>query len=327
MTSPTSSDAQIAQAVNALATHPRIREVTTALRQATTDLRWHEALRRRWHEAREEASVLSATTQARIEGVSIQAADIRQRIVAAGHHVPTGDNSSLDVAMGLWRANARITTMMSPLALPRNSRTRVGLGVESVAPVRPSPTTRTPAPMLVGSIHRDVMAPLVLRHATGSPTPLNDDELLSHVATIRAGSIAPQESAPCPAPLGEECVLRSQSLMALISAPGCDAVVRASLVHAEMLCVRPFLAANGAVARVLTRYLIQRDGLDPAGCVLTDIDLLTKPVDYQAALAAYASGEIDGVVEWVCFMASVMTQGAQYAMDMCTSIQAGEPLV
>ena len=87
---------------------------------------------------------------------------------------------------------------------------------------------------------------------------------MSHSGTERK-SFRKTESdriSACPAPDGEELTARLEGLVRLIEAPALPALVRAALVHAEMVVIRPFTAGNAAVGRLLVRHLIARDGLE-----------------------------------------------------------------
>ena len=101
---------------------------------------------------------------------------------------------------------------------------------------------------------------------------------LEEVAAPRPPGRAPVEAGPGPAPDGEELTVRLEGLVRLIEAPALPALVRAALVHAEMVAVRPFTAGNAAVGRLLVRHLIARDGLEPTGVAVVDAYAFQAPV-------------------------------------------------
>ena len=99
--------------------------------------------------------------------------------------------------------------------------------------------------------------------------------------------------------------------------------MRAAVVHAEMVVVRPFTAGNAAVGRLLVRHLIARDGLEPTGVAVVDAYAGRAPAAYAGAAAAYASGTMDGVVAWVVWQAEAVLVGLDEAREICRSVQAG----
>lgn len=280
-------------ALAAIAGHEQVRQAQEALRQASAELRWHPALRRRWREARAEASIRSAVASASIEGVRIPAQVLREHVAAASlDQVRTGD-PGLDAAGGLWRAQARIVTWMPDL---------VGQG----RPALPGPRA------LLTSLHRDVVGPL----ATSGQIDVGE------VALPRAQDL-PREGGPGVAPTGAQLDARREGLAALIAATQVPALVRAAVVHAEMLSARPFSLGNAAVGRLLVRHLITIDALEPTGTAVTDLYAARAPGAYADAAAAYASGTLEGVVAWVVWQAEAIMLGIQEAGELCRAVQAG----
>ena len=111
--------------------------------------------------------------------------------------------------------------------------------------------------------------------------------------------------------------------MLLCQAPQAPALVRAAIVHAEMLAARPFTAGNAAVGRLLVRHLLVRDGLEPTGTAVTDLYPGRVPAAYAEAAGAYALGTMDGVVAWVVWQAEAVLAGVQEAQRLCRAVQAG----
>ena len=99
--------------------------------------------------------------------------------------------------------------------------------------------------------------------------------------------------------------------------------MRAALVHAEMVAIRPFTAGNAAVGRLLVRHLIARDGLEPTGVAVVDAYAGRAPAAYADAAAAYASGTMDGVVAWVVWQAEAILVGIQEGRTVCRTVLAG----
>ena len=222
-------------------------------------------------------------------------AEVLREQVAAGSltQAATGD-PGLDAVAGLWRAGTRLVGWMPDL---------VGRG----RPVAPS------ARSLLAALHRDVVGPLAAGGRVG----------LGEVGVPRARQVHAREGGPGVAPQGEELVARLAGLVDLIEAPQAPALVRAAIVHAEMLAARPFTAGNAAVGRLLVRHLLVRDGLEPTGTAVTDLYPGRVPAAYAEAAGAYASGTMDGVVAWVVWQAEAVLAGVQEAQRLCRAVQAG----
>ena len=272
-------------ALRAIASDERVARAEEALREATAQLRWHEALRRRWREARAEAAVRGAIASAGVEGAVLPPAVLRGAIAAGSLTGACTGDPSLDAVAGLWRAGVRLNGWMPDL----RGRSRPA-----------APGART----LLAALHRDVVGPLAVAGRLG----------LEEVAAPRPPGRAPIEAGPGPAPDGEELTARLEGLVRLIEAPALPALVRAALVHAEMVAIRPFTAGNAAVGRLLVRHLIARDGLEPTGVAV---------VDAYAGRAPAASGTMDGVVAWVVWQAEAVLVGLDEAREICRSVQAG----
>lgn len=276
-----------------IARDERVLRAEEAVRQASQELRWHGALRRRWREARAEASIRCAAASASAEGVILPAGVLREHVAAASlEQVLTGD-PGLDAAAGLWRAGARLVGWMPDL---------VGRG----RPVVPG------ARGLLTALHRDVTGPLAAGGRIG----------VEEVAMPRSHG-SPREGGPAPAPCGQLLRERLDGLVDLIGAAQAPALVRAALVHAEMVAARPFSAGNAAVGRLLVRHLITADALEPTGTAVTDLYAARAPGAYADAAAAYARGTLDGVVAWVVWQAEAILVGIQEAGELCRSVQAG----
>lgn len=281
-------------ALRALAADQRVVEAEGALREASTELRWNEALRRRWREARAEAAVRGAIASGGVEGAVLPVDVLRDAVASRSLTEASTGDPSLDAVAGLWRAGTRLNGWMPDLR---------GEG----RPAQPSSRT------LLTALHRDVAGPLAV---TGT-IPLDD------VAAPRRGEREPLEGGPGEAPVGDALDARLDGLLRLIDAAGAPALVRAAVVHAEMVCARPFTAGNAAVGRLLVRHLITRDGLEPTGVAVVDRYAGRVPVAYADALAAYATGTLDGVVAWVVWQAEAVLVGIQEAQAICRSVQAG----
>ena len=324
----------------ALAREERVAAASEALYEASAQLRWQEALRKRWREARAEASVRAAVSGAAIEGAVVSGQALREQIAAgpkgAGVHASSKD-PAWDAATGLWRAHSRLVGYMPDLV----GRTR---------PVVPATA------QLMASLHRDVAGPLAVaglisEAVVGCPRESGqalENQSLEGGGLLEGGKAALEggglleggkaalegaglrengkpllEGGPGPNLGGQELRERLAQIVALIDTPNLPALVRVALVHAEMLTVRPFALANGALGRLLVRHLSVRDGLDPTGVSVSDYYAGRVPGAYAEAAQAYVSASLEGVVAWIIWQAEALLEGMRQGSELSRAVQAG----
>lgn len=304
----------------ALAREERVAAASEALYEASAQLRWQEALRKRWREARAEASVRGAVSGAAIEGAVVSAQALREQIAAgpkgAGVHASSKD-PAWDAATGLWRAHSRLVGYMPDLV----GRTR---------PVVPATA------QLMATLHRDVAGPLAVgglisEAVVGCPRESGqalENQSLEGGGLLEGGKAAFTggqllEGGPGPNLGGQELRERLAQIVALIDTPNLPALVRVALVHAEMLTVRPFALANGALGRLLVRHLSVCDGLDPTGVSVSDYYAGRVPGAYAEAAQAYASASLEGVVAWIIWQAEALLEGMRQGSELSRAVQAG----
>lgn len=299
----------------ALAREERVAAASEALYEASAQLRWQEALRKRWREARAEASVRGAVSGAAIEGAVVSAQALREQIAAglegAGAHASSKD-PAWDAATGLWRAHSRLVGYMPDLV----GRTR---------PVVPATA------QLMATLHRDVAGPLAVGGLISEAVvgcPRESAGLVENVKTAFADGQLLEgrgllEGGPGPNLGGQELRERLAQIVALVDTPNLPALVRLALVHAEMLTVRPFALANGALGRLLVRHLSVRDGLDPTGVSVSDYYAGRVPGAYAEAAQAYASASLEGVVAWIIWQAEALLEGMRQGSELSRAVQAG----
>lgn len=304
----------------ALAREERVAAASEALYEASAQLRWQEALRKRWREARAEASVRAAVSGAAIEGAVVSAQALREQIATgpkgAGAHASSKD-PAWDAATGLWRAHSRLVGYMPDLV----GRTR---------PVVPATA------QLMATLHRDVAGPLAVgglisEAVVGCPRESGqalENQSLEGGGLLEGGKAAFTggqllEGGPGPNLGGQELRERLEQIVALIDTPNLPALVRVALVHAEMLTVRPFALANGALGRLLVRHLSVRDGLDPTGVSVSDYYAGRVPAAYAEAAQAYVSASLEGVVAWIIWQAEALLEGMRQGSELSRAVQAG----
>jgi hypothetical protein len=118
---------------------------------------------------------------------------------------------------------------------------------------------------------------------------------------------------------------RLTALAGIIVAPSGDvpAVVRAAVVHGELLALAPFAIGNGVVARAAARLTMVTCGLDPKALSVPEVGHLESGADYPAALAAYVTGSPGGVARWLLHCCSAAERGAQEGLAICEAVLRG----
>ncbi|PFG39242.1 hypothetical protein ATJ97_1740 [Georgenia soli] len=301
----------VAAALDSLAHLDGVAEAADRAREATTRLRWHEGLRRRWREARAEAAVRSAVATVAPEGVRADAARLRGLVAAGETAQPAGAGASAGGAeealvLAAWRAQVHVGQMLGEL------------GGRGRPPLVPSGE-------LLAGLHRDLTAHLagagvLPPDAVGRPRTVDQPREggpLDPPATLRGGASA------TPAPVGAELRARTAAVLAVLAADDTPALVRVGVVHGEIATLRPFVTANGLLARAVARLLAVRSGLEPTGVAVLDAHAAARPGAYREALAAYAGGTPAGVAHWLRFQAESVVTGAEEGARVATAVRAG----
>lgn len=116
------------------------------------------------------------------------------------------------------------------------------------------------------------------------------------------------------APSPEEAAARLQSLAQAVVTSDAPGILRAAVVHGELLAVRPFEYGSGLVARAAVRLVLADTGVDPdqLGAPEAGVQMQGRPA-YVRAVRAYLSGTPEGVALWCVFVAASVGLGAQSA--------------
>lgn len=142
------------------------------------------------------------------------------------------------------------------------------------------------------SAPRQVLARLHVLAATGSPG-------------MDAGSLG----RPLPS---AELAARLDALCALVvdADPVVPALLRAAVVHGDLLALRPFAGPSGVVARAAGRLTLIAGGLDPRGLLAPEAGHLAREPEYVGCANAFSTGTADGVRSWLRHCASAIELAA-----------------
>jgi hypothetical protein len=110
-----------------------------------------------------------------------------------------------------------------------------------------------------------------------------------------------------------EVSARLEALCDLAAAPEREvpAVLRAAVVHGELLALRPFAGPSGVVARAAGRLTLIADGLDPRGLLAPEVAHLAREPEYAGCANGFASGTRDGVRSWLRHCAAAVRAAAE----------------
>jgi hypothetical protein len=109
-----------------------------------------------------------------------------------------------------------------------------------------------------------------------------------------------------------EIASRLDTLCAVIAAPAgrVPALLRAAVVHGELLVLRPFAGPSGVVARAAARLTLIADGLDPRGLIAPELGHLSREPEYVGSVNAFSTGTLDGLRSWLKHCAAEAEAGA-----------------
>ncbi|GIJ47373.1 hypothetical protein Val02_42590 [Virgisporangium aliadipatigenens] len=120
-----------------------------------------------------------------------------------------------------------------------------------------------------------------------------------------------------PAPHGGAARLLALHDVLHSSAP---ALLRAAVVHGELLALRAFEGPNGVVARAAARLTLIAVGLDPRGLLPVDLGHLSREPEYVGAAGAYATGTPDGLRSWLRHCGAAVEVAADQLTAVCDAV-------
>jgi len=287
----TPSQSALLQQLSVLADLPGVREVANEAREAGTRLRFHEALRRRIPEAAAESRVRGARASAALEGADLPVELVRELMSGAR---PWPDELDPGVA-----------TLKGAVAATAETERVVGL-------------VRTAPLQALATLHVAAASPLVGAGSTGTlGRPRVGDETSHEFVDLGP--------APAPSVVSSRLAALSELILAGASAANrLPAALISSIVHAEIVSIRPFVHGNGLVARAMERALVQALGLDPTGVAVPEAGHVANggPA-YLGALTAYGTGTASGVGLWLTQAGEALVSGVAEGERISDAVRAG----
>lgn len=273
----------IADSITSLSVLPGVAEATHAARQACTQLRWHQGLRRRIPAAAAESRVRGARASAALDGAQTDL-DMVRDLMRGARAWPNPPDPLQATLQGAIQATAQTEHIR---ALVASAPSQALARVHAAAAAHLLPESQVGRPRRAGEV--------CLEFSDLGPSP---DET---IVRQRLSGIVDL----------------------LLCARDSQAVVVAALVHAEIATVRPFVRGNGLVARAMERAIIQFSGLDPSGVAVVEVGHRDAGAAYLGALAAYATGSSVGVGLWIRHCAGAVVAGAEEGGRIADAVLLG----
>ncbi|MFD5461489.1 oxidoreductase [Kitasatospora sp. NPDC127059] len=284
-----------------LAQLPGVPDAVAEVRKAVDRLYGHRVMRRRAAEVTSESALRGARASAAVAGADWPLEEVRRRTDFSADAEARTVGAALRIAaeagqlLSIWRHSplqvlARLHLLAVGDADPAAGRPRrAGEAAEELFPLELEP---------VESV--DV-------EAVDGPLP-----------------VLP------PAPGAEEVAARLDQLSRLLVARvegqgvGTPALVVASVVHGELLALRPFGAHNGLIARAAQRIVLIAEGLDPKSICPAEVGLAELGTDtYRRALAGYLAGTPEGMAAWIAHCGRALRLGVRESTAVCEAMQRG----
>ncbi|MCW8220097.1 MULTISPECIES: Fic family protein [Streptomyces] len=164
--------------------------------------------------------------------------------------------------------------------------------------------------------------------------------VLARLHLVAAGGAAPDDAVgrprfagepveepliEAPLPDADEVAGRLEGLAGLVLA-GSDApaLVTASIVHGELLALRPFSSHNGLVARTAERIVLIGSGLDPKSVCPAEVGHAEQGrAAYIKAFEGYLSGTPEGMAAWIAHCGRAVELGVRESTAVCEALQRG----
>jgi hypothetical protein len=125
-------------------------------------------------------------------------------------------------------------------------------------------------------------------------------------------------------PAPAEVARRLDMLSGLLTSPTkAPALVVASVVHGELLSLRPFGWGDGIVARAAERLTLVARGLDPKSLTAPEVGHAALADGYTDALRGYITGTPAGVTGWIRHCADATAHAARDSQAICEAFQRG----
>ncbi|MGI9124706.1 MAG: oxidoreductase, partial [Mycobacterium sp.] len=141
-------------------------------------------------------------------------------------------------------------------------------------------------------------------------------QALARLHALAAADLADPDRLGRPRPV-PEISARLDLLTRLVTGGSTVAApVLAAVAHGELLTLAPFAEANGVVARGVSRLVTTASGLDPHGLGVPEVYWMRRSEEYAAAASGFATGQAEGVGNWLLLCCQALEDGAREAISI-----------
>lgn len=271
--------------LSALVALPGVADSVDAVRKAVDRVYGHRVMRRRSAEVTSEAALRGARGSAALAGADWALEEVRRRTDFG----VDGESRTVGAAL-------RLTAEAGQL-----------LSVWRQSPLR-----------VLARLHLVAAGDAARVEAAGGTTDVVGRPRL-------AGEGVDEPLLELPLPDADEVAGRLDGLARLLLAGSeAPALVVGSVVHGELLALRPFGSHNGLVARAAERIVLIGSGLDPKSICPAEVGYAEQGrAAYVGALEGYVSGTPEGVAGWIAHCGRAVELGVRETTAVCEALQRG----
>lgn len=147
-------------------------------------------------------------------------------------------------------------------------------------------------------------------------------QALARLHALAAADLVSEENLGRPRPSPEVAARLDLVTRLVTGGSAAPAPVLAAVVHGEVLTLAPFGSADGVVARAVSRLVTIASGLDPHGLGVPEVFWLRRSDEYRTTAAGFASGQPDGVGDWLVMCCRALEDGAREALSIAEATVA-----
>jgi hypothetical protein len=140
--------------------------------------------------------------------------------------------------------------------------------------------------------------------------PHSPRQALARLHLLAARGVVDDATLGRPALPDPAAAARLDQLLDGVLRDGTPGLVRAAVVHGELLALHAFPGPRGVVARAAARLELMASGFDPRGLVAVDEGHLARAPEYEGSAGTYATGTPDGVRAWLRHCATAVEVAA-----------------
>lgn len=142
-------------------------------------------------------------------------------------------------------------------------------------------------------------------------------QVLARLHVLAARGTVPDDALGRPDPAASA---RLAALAQLVTGGAEPGLVRAAVVHGELLALRCFAGPYGVVARAAARLDLAAGGFDPRGVLPVELGHRAREPEYVGAANTFATGTPDGVRAWLRHCATAVRHAAGEFPGLVTQV-------